>query len=474
MLESIVNTFKEFRDTIYNFFPLRRDAAFELIDSLSNNVNGNSVVELSLNLLHRRNYCSITRVVDEFYPENTDKKVKNNRLTKILSEQCVTTASRNYYLFGVDCTPNPRINSPTQKDRGFVYSPSTISGNKPVTIGHQYSIAAYLPEKTNEKSPPWILPLACHRVTTDEKGAVIGMQQVSQCILSNNAFKNKLCVLASDSAYSTPECLSESFKNPNQVHIARVRSNRVFYFPEVQENTVKKGRKKCYGKKFKLNDKTTWGTPDEEKDFAMQTAKGKKQLIKIKCWNSIIMRGTNDVNVSDYPFRLVQICAYKESGKLFFKKPLWLMIAGEKRFELTLQNIFDCYRQRFDIEHFFRFAKNKLLMDKSQTPDVDHEEAWWQLVMIAYTQLYLAHPIAKNSPTPWEKYLPTFKTDREISPTQMQKDFGRIIRTIGTPAKPLKHRKKAPGRKTGDMQIKRMRHPVIIKKKTAQTDAVRT
>ena len=33
----------------------------------------------------------------------------------------------------------------------------------------------------------------------------------------------------------------------------------------------------------------------------------------------------------------------KESGKLFFKKPLWLIITGEKRFELSLQNIFDAY-----------------------------------------------------------------------------------------------------------------------------------
>ena len=29
-------------------------------------------------------------------------------------------------------------------------------------------------------------------------------------------------------------------------------------------------------------------------------------------------------------------------------------------------------------------------MDKIQTPDVRHEEAWWQNVLIAYAQLYLA------------------------------------------------------------------------------------
>jgi len=183
-------------------------------------------------------------------------------------------------------------------------------------LGHQYSIVAFLPEKIDKNSPPWVVPLSCHRVTTVSK-------------------------------------------------------------------------------------------------------KNKKQVVQIKCWNPMVMRGTKESNTSKHPLRLVQICVYKESGELLFKKPLWLIVAGEKRFELALQDIFDCCRQRFDIEHFFRFGKNKLLMNKSQTPDVNHEEAWWQLTMIAYTQLYLARDLAKNTPRPWEKYLPAFKSAKEISPTQL-------------------------------------------------------
>lgn len=69
---------------------------------------------------------------------------------------------------------------------------------------------------------------------------------------------------------------------------------------------------------------------------------------------------------------------------------MWLIVSGEKFFKLSVQKIFNVYHQRFDLEHFFCFGKNKLLMDKTQTPDVSHEETWRQLVMIAYTQLYLA------------------------------------------------------------------------------------
>lgn len=471
MQDRIINVFKDFREMIYNFFSLRRDAAFELVDSLSSNTSANSVVDLSLSPVHRRNYCSITRVVDEFYPKNSDKKPKNDMLTKILIEQCAPSIRQNFYLFGVDCTPNPRRYAPTQRDRGFVYAPNTISGNKPVTIGHQYSVAAYLPEKIDENTPPWILPLSCHRVTTDEKGPLIGMQQITRC-LSEEKFKNKICVVAADSAYSSPECLVESAKNPDQVQISRVRSNRIFHYPVNEKNRIKIGRKKQFGDQFKLRDEPTWGKPNERIEFTTTTKKGKKQVVKIQCWNDIIMRSKNKYNASEHPFRLIQICVYKESGKLFFKKPLWLMVSGIKRFKLSLHDIFDAYRQRFDIEHFFRFGKNKLLMDKSQTPDVEHEEAWWQLIMIAYTQLYLARDIAKNTPKPWEKYLPSFKSEKEISPTQVQKDFGRIIQILGTPALPPKRLKKALGRKKGEKQIPRVRYPIVQKSIAAQRIAV--
>jgi hypothetical protein len=66
MLEEIVPILKKFRDRIYRFFPFRRDAAMDLVDALSSNTTACSVVELSLSPLHRRNYCSITRVLDEY------------------------------------------------------------------------------------------------------------------------------------------------------------------------------------------------------------------------------------------------------------------------------------------------------------------------------------------------------------------------------------------------------------------------
>ena len=50
------------------------------------------------------------------------------------------------------------------------------------------------------------------------------------------------------------------------------------------------------------------------------------------------------------------------------------------------------------------------------------------------------------------------------NPTQVQKDFERMIKEIGTPARPPKPRKNAPGRKLGQIQIKRLCHAIGKKK----------
>lgn len=86
--------------------------------------------------------------------------------------------------------------------------------------------------------------------------------------------------------------------------------------------------------------------------------------------------------------------------------------------------------------------------------------------MISYVQLYLASEAANSIPNPWERHLKTFLADRvKKTPTQVQRDFGRIICEIGTPARPPKPRHKSQGRKSGEFQIKRIQRDVILKKK---------
>jgi hypothetical protein len=106
---------------------------------------------------------------------------------------------------------------------------------------------------------------------------------------------------------------------------------------------------------------------------------------------------------------------------------------GSRRNQLTCLDIYQAYRQRFDLEHLWRFGKQRLLMAAFQTPEVKHEENWVQLTLLAYTQLWVARELAQHLPRPWERYLPTHVKAR-ITPSVVQRDFARIISQIGTPA----------------------------------------
>jgi DDE superfamily endonuclease len=189
----------------------------------------------------------------------------------------------------VDCTSHERLFSPTLADRSPVYTARpTVPSNKPVTIGHQYSVVAYLPEKPSQQTLPWVMPLSSERVGTEQKSTQIGMEQITVLIKGNEKFKNSLCVSVADCAYSSALCLNEAGKNDNQIHISHVRNNR--NLPRAimkRQEKRKRGRPKQYGTPFKLSDKRTWGTPKEKIEFQTVSQKGKVQVIKIEGWGNL-------------------------------------------------------------------------------------------------------------------------------------------------------------------------------------------
>ena len=77
---------------------------------------------------------------------------------------------------------------------------------------------------------------------------------------------------------------------------------------------------------------------------------------------------------------------------------MWLIVIGEERQKLSLLEIYEAYQQRYDVEHFFRFGKQKMLLSQYQTPETSHEEKWWKLVHLAYLQLWVAKEYAVKLP----------------------------------------------------------------------------
>lgn len=281
-------------------------------------------------------------------------------------------------------------------------------------------------------------------------------------------FGEAFCVEVADSAYSKPVYLNANRKHTHLVTIARARGTRTFYRqpepPEPIDKPVAKGHPAWYGEPFCLKEPETWRDPDQVAETTFVSHKKAIYRVEIQAWHNLMMRGKKDCPMRQHPFTLVKIRWYNQKGEVLFQKPLWLIVMGDRRMELSLLDIYEAYLQRYDLEHFFRFGKQKLLLDKFQTPDDEHEEHWWRLVALAYLQLWATKEMASHLPRPWEQHLPS-PVDKQPTPAMVLRDMSRITRSgqIGTPAPAPKPRGKSPGRRKGAKLTPRIRQPVMKK-----------
>jgi hypothetical protein len=478
----LIAQFQDFRQKIYNCFESCSDACMDLLDALAGNTGANSIAELSLSPLFPRSYNSIYKAIKASFntniqeennkvEEQEEKEEKEpNKLIRVVSELIDQPQQRPFYLFATDTTPHPRPYAKTLAERGYIYQPNTIKGNKPINIGHCYSILSILPEKGTDSHAAWAVPLSGERVSLEQSGTDVASQQI-QSVMSDSSlpWSENLCVLVGDTAYSERSFLCEQSKHKNLVVIARVRSNRIFYqSPLVDVSKKKPGCKKKYGERFDLGDAETWHEPDETIQTQQTTCKGRLLNITILAWHQMLMRGTLVQKMYRHAFTLLRIHVTDDTGNSVWK-PMWLIVIGDRHQEISPTVAYQSFRQRFDLEHMFRFSKQRLLMTEFQTPEIEHEENWIRLVMLSYVQLWAARELARHLPRAWERYLKQ-SDDKIVTPSVVQRDFQRIISEIGKPGHSPKPRGNSNGRVTGQTQPKRSKHPVVKKQSKSTPD----
>ncbi len=473
-----VNKLRQFRGDLYDILPQRPDAILDLLDALASNTQARSPVELSLNPLFRRQYGSIYDAVDRFFVPTSStaavaaRRAHEWRLLRLLADLLPRPQRRKFWLFGIDRTPAPRRFAETLADRTYVHQPNALHGNKPVTLGHDYSVLAALPEKASA-TPPWLLPLSVRRIASVETANQVALAQIQTLVTDQTLpWQGALCVQVEDSGYSGAPFLGPVAALADWVSIIRLAGNRVVYsapLPAGPQPTA--GHPTWYGLRFALKDTETWGPPDQTAHTTFTTRQGQTYTVQLQGWANMRMRGAAGVAMHTHPFTLVRARVLDAAGLPIHKRAMWLLVIGSRRAELSLVEIWDAYRQRYDLEHFFRFGKQRLLLTACQTPDARHAENWWQIVQLAYAQLWLAQPLTTALPRPWERYLPP-AAPGSASPAMVQRDFSRIIAAVGTPARAPKPRGNAPGRVKGVRPPQRTPQPVIKKaQKTAKAAA---
>jgi len=228
----------------------------ELVDAIGSMPNAGSIVEYSLAPCFRRSYSTIFKGINEM---DWDEMGIADLLAPYLPEP----RQQAFWLLGTDVTSQARPFAKTLADRSMVYQPNMVSGNKPVTVGHQYSTTGLLPEVEEGVSSSWVVPLMTRRVRTDEDKEMVGAKQMDRLLTDPQLpFGQGLCVEVGDTSYSKPAYLHANRHHPNLVTITRARGTRVFYrqFAPQEPGQANQpvGHPTWYGQRFSLKEPESW------------------------------------------------------------------------------------------------------------------------------------------------------------------------------------------------------------------------
>lgn len=137
-------------------------------------------------------------------------------------------------------------------------------------------------------------------------------------------------------------------------------------------------------------------------------------------------------------------------------KPLWLIWVGLER--PALSTIWQQYLRRFAIDHWYRFAKQRLHWSLPQLATPESSQRWSDLMPLLTWQLWLARLQVQDCPLPWQK------SSLHLSPGRAANAFAAVLAVIGTPAPAPKPRGKSPGWTPGQPRSRRIRYPTVRKR----------
>ncbi len=91
-------------------------------------------------------------------------------------------------------------------------------------------------------------------------------------------------------------------------------------------------------------------------------------------------------------------------------KPLWLAWLGEQM--PAVSEVWRLYLRRFGVDHWYRFAKQRLhwTLPKLSTPK--QCERWSDLMPLMSWELWLARDIVADNPLPWHRSMPKLTPGR--------------------------------------------------------------
>ena len=427
---------QQFRQDVYGCLGKAKDAVFELMDAVLTSPSVNSFVSLSQSPLFRRQWPSIYAALQDSRPPR--KKLMKRFVTEIPTEEQPLLAG--------DHTAWPRPEAATLKERTLEHHHNGGFGGKPVTLGQGFSTLAWIPEASGS----WALPLRHERITSFETPSSKAAFQLKQ--VTRHLDVRPLALY--DREYGNAKFVQQTADIEADV-LVRLASNRcVWGAPPPYSG---RGRPRKHGHKFKLNAPDTWPDPTE----TLMVDDAQLGQVKVSRWSAFHFR-----QASQREMEVLRVEVIKPIGRKRKFKPLWLGWLGQTM--PPLADLWWKYLRRFGVDHWYRFAKQRLHWTLPQIGDTLAAERWSDLMPVLSWQLWLAREECLDHPLPWQKPQET------LSPGRVAQSFAAIIAAIGTPAQEPKSRGKSPGWPKGQPRSARTRYPTVKKRASKRKKSEKT
>ncbi len=433
---------QQFRDTVYQCFAKRGDAALDLLDALTSAAVVESPVALSTSALFRRVFSSVYDVLTE---GRLDEEALHTAWYTHQPTDSETIAG--YEVYGVDATPRPYTDAPTLPEAQYLKTEARAVAE----VGYKYSWVARLVQWGTS----WIAPQAVARMGVQSSDSATAAEQVQA--LDRQSGRPK--VVVGDSLYANKVFLAVFLLLHTIVALVRLRGNRVLYEAPLPKAPGTRGAPRKHGPPFKLANPSR--PPDLELCFTIG-----RQRVHGQVWY-----GLHFYALAALVGSVLRLEFLKADGTPRYKRPLWLFWTGERK--VLPAEVCRMYLWRFAIEHAFRFLKQHLGLNANQSTNLHSTTLWMQLCATAYYQLLLMRPLVQDVRPAW---YPRFHNGslRPLTPRQVQVQALAFLFTLGTPAKSPKRAGKGRGRAHGHQPPPKPRFRVQrkTKKRTrAATDA---
>lgn len=426
------NTLSDFRATLYACFSRAGDALMNTADALLTQTNARSFVELSLSPCFERRWPSLYKAFE-------NATIDRAALQHLFATYAPLPASGQRLVLGVDASSIPRPLSVTARDRTYVHASNLPEGSKPVVAGWQFSSLCVLPETPSS----WTYVLDNQRIESQATQAQVAARQLERLV----PHLADCPLLLGDGYYG-----SVTFLRLTQAiacdKLLRFAKNRVLYRPAPpRPDKPGPGAPKKDGEPFKCHDRATQGQPDAR--WEGSDANG--QAISVEGWHNLHFKAARTIPVS-----VLRVTRQGAADTKRDPRVSWFVFCGQDL--PPLEQIPSLYARRYGLEHGFRVDKQDLLWEQVRLRTPEAFQHWTDIVACVRNQLYLSRCLAAAR-QPWER------KDRPVTPSQVRRAMGAIIRQLGTPSRPSQVRGNSPGRPKGAVMEKAERFKVIFKAK---------